>query len=107
MSGIPRPGLQKDGTYVLSADEQNVGCRALQERQLGLQKEMEALPQQAVAQMQALPATVASAFKRLVGSTDAIPAVAEYNEARAEAAAVNASMTQKGCNSQETAGIKN
>jgi hypothetical protein len=56
--------------------------------------------------MQALPTTVASAFQRLIGSPSGVPAVAEYNEARAEQAAVSASLTQKGCNSQETAAIK-
>ena len=95
-----------DGTYVMSAEEQNLGCRALQERQLGLQEEMAALPQKALTQMQELPNTVARAFQRLVGNPGAVPAVEEYNEAKAESAAVSASLAQKGCNAQETAAIR-
>jgi hypothetical protein len=108
LSGAPRPGLQKDGTYVLSSDEQGLGCRELQERQLGLQEQLEALPAKAVQQMQELPQTVASAWGRLVGSPDqGVPALAEYNEAKAEAVALNESLQRKGCGSAvETAGIK-
>ena len=44
LSGAPRPGYQNDGSYVLSAEQQALGCRELQERQLGLQQQLEALP---------------------------------------------------------------
>ena len=93
---------------MLSADEQGLGCRELQERQLGLQEQLEALPAKAVQQMQELPQTVASAWGRLVGSPDqGLPALAEYNEAKAEAVALNESLQRKGCGSSiETAGTK-
>lgn len=106
MSGIPRPGYQKDGSYVLTSEEQGLGCRELQERSLGLQQQLQALPQQAVEQMQALPTTIAAAWGRLVGAPGAVPAVAEYNEARAESAALNDSLAKKGCGSVETAAIR-
>ena len=108
LSGIPRPGYQKDGSYVLSAQEQTLGCRELQERQMTLQQQLQALPTKAMQQMQELPTTVADAWGRLVGSTDqGVPALAEYNEAKAEAAAVTESLQSKGCNtSVETAAIK-
>ena len=103
----PRPGYQKDGSYVLSSEQQGLGCRALQERHLGLQQQLEALSVRAVKEMQELPQTVASAWARLVGSPDqGVPAIAEYNEAKAESAALNASLTRKGCTSVETAAIK-
>ncbi len=104
----PRPGYQKDGSYVLSSQEQIAGCRELQERKVGLQQQLEALPAQAVKQMQELPKTVADAWGRLVGSSDqGVPALAEYNEAKAETAALNESMSRKGCGpSVETAAIK-
>ena len=107
-SGVPRPGYQKDGTYVLSAQEQVLGCRELQARQVGLQEQLTALPAKAVKQMQELPTTVADAWGRLVGSADkGVPALAEYNEAKAESAAVNESLQRKGCGpSVETASIK-
>jgi hypothetical protein len=108
LSGAPRPGYQKDGTYVLSAQEQVLDCRALQARQVGLQEQLTALPAKAVKQMQELPTTVADAWGRLVGSPDkGVPALAEYNEAKAESAAVNESLQRKGCGpSVETASIK-
>lgn len=105
--GIPRPGYQQDGSYVLSSQEQGVGCRDLQERSLGLQQQLQALPEQAVEQMQKLPDTIYAAWGRLVGSPEAgVPAIAEYNEVRAEQAALNDSLAKKGCGSVETAAIK-
>jgi hypothetical protein len=93
--------------YVLSAQEQGLGCRALQERSLGLREQMQALSTSAVEQMQQVPSTIAAAWGRLVGFPGAgVPAVAEYNEARAESAALNATLAQKGCGSTETASIK-
>jgi hypothetical protein len=107
LSGAPRPGYQNDGSYVLSAEQQGLGCRELQERQLGLQQQLEALPACAVKEMQEFPQTVASAWARLVGSRDqGVPALAEYNQAKAESVALNESLTRKGCNSVETASIK-
>lgn len=109
LAGIPRPGYQKDGTYVLSEGEHGVlTCRDLQERSLGLRQQQQTLSELAVKQMQDLPETLVSAWGRLVGTPEAgVPAVAEYNEARAEQAAVNASMMTKGCNSIESASAKN
>jgi len=109
LSGMPRPGYQKDGSYVLSAHEHDLGCRELQARQVSLQTQLQELPAKAVQQMQELPQTVADAWSRLTGSPDqGVPAIAQYNEAKAEADAVNASIQQKGCGtSVETAGIRN
>jgi hypothetical protein len=105
---LPGPGYQKDGSYVLSSQEQIAGCRELHERKVSVQQQLEALPAQAVQQMQQLPTTVANAWGRLVGTPDqGVPALAEYNEAKAEAAALNESMSRKGCSgpSVETAAI--
>ncbi|MCZ7594424.1 MAG: hypothetical protein M5U16_05490 [Hyphomicrobium sp.] len=106
LSGIPRPGYQKDGTYVLSAEEQALGCRQLQERSMGLQEHLQSLSTQAVKQMQALPDTIAAAWGRMVGTPAAAPALAEYTEAHAEQIAFNEAMSEKGCGSPETASIK-
>lgn len=107
LGGIPRPGYQKDGSYVLSTQEQGLGCRELQERSLGLKQQLQALSEQAVEQMQKVPDTIIAAWGRLVGSPGSgVPAVAEYNEARAESAALNDSLAKKGCGSIETAAIR-
>ncbi|MFA5901788.1 MAG: hypothetical protein WC829_22045 [Hyphomicrobium sp.] len=108
LGGLPRAGYQKDGSYVLSSEEQGLGCRELQERQVSLQDQIQQLPSKAVQQMQELPHTVANAWGRLVGSPDkGVPALAEYNEAQAEAVALDQSLHQKGCGtSVETASIR-
>jgi hypothetical protein len=107
LAGLQRPGYQPDGSYVMSAQEQGAGCRELQERSLGLQEQMQQLSVSALQQMQQLPNTVVSAWGRLVGSPEkGVPAIAEYNEARAESAALNATITHKGCSPIETAAIR-
>jgi hypothetical protein len=107
LAGVEHPGYQKDGTYVLSSQEQGLGCRALEERSKGLQQEMKELSERAVHEMQQVPHTIANAWGRLVGSPDeGVPAVAQYNEARAESAALNATLAQKGCSEMDTASIK-
>ena len=107
LSGAPRAGYQGDGNYVMSSEQQALGCRELQARQVGLQERMQQLPEKAVKEMQELPKTVASAWARLVGSSDqGAPSLAEYNEAKAEHAALNESLSRKGCTAVETASIK-
>jgi hypothetical protein len=57
--------------------------------------------------MQQVPGTIASAWGRLFGAPgDGVPAVAKYNETRAEEAALNATLARKGCNTSETASIR-
>jgi hypothetical protein len=68
---------------------------------------MQQLSVQALDQMQQLPGTMVAAWKRLVGAPgEGVPAIDEYNEARAEADAVNRAMTRKGCNPVTTASVK-
>ncbi len=107
LAGIDHPGYQKNGSYVLSSQEQVLGCRALEERSKGLQEQMQELSQRAVQEMQQVPHTVVTAWGRLVGSPEeGVPAVAEYNEARAESTALNATLARKGCSATDTASIK-
>ncbi len=107
LTSVSRPGYQKDGSYVLTSQEQGLGCRALEERSRGLQEQMQSLSERAVKEMQQVPGTIASAWGRLFGDPgDGVPAVAEYNEARAESAALNVTLAQKGCNGTDTASIK-
>ncbi len=108
LAGLPHPGIQNDGTYVMTAQEQDLGCRALEERSKGLQEQMQELSQQAMKEMQQVPQTVANAWGRLFGDPgDGVPAVAQYNAARAESAALDATLARKGCPSDvNTASIK-
>ena len=66
-------GLPGDGSYVMSSEQQALGCRELQARQVGLQERMQQLPEKAVQEMQALPQTVAGAWARLIGSDKGAP----------------------------------
>jgi hypothetical protein len=109
LGGVPRPGYQNDGSFVLTAEEQGLGCRELQARQASVQTQLQQLPSKAVEEMQQFPKTVANAWSRLVGSEDqGAPSLAAYNEAKAESAALSESLHRKGCNgpSVETASIK-
>jgi hypothetical protein len=66
------------------------------------------LSQRAVQEVQQVPATVANAWGRMFGDPgDGLPSVAEYNEARAETAALNETLARKGCSASsiETATI--
>ena len=106
LAGIERPGYQDNGTYVLSNQEAVMNCRQLQERSLSLQEQMQALPREALEQMQQVPNTVSRAWKRLVGDPgDGVPAVEKYNEAKAESAALNETLARKGCSPVTTASI--
>ena len=70
---------------------------------MGLQEQMNALSLQAMQQMQQIPTTMASAWKRLVGAPgDGVPAIEQYNEAHAETVALQGEMTRKGCGDQST-----
>lgn len=107
MTGLQRPGYQENGTYVLSAQEESMGCRELQERSLGLQERMQALSVSALQQVQQMPNTLAAAWGRLFGDPgDGVPAIAEYKEAQAESAALNATIAKKGCPPAATASIR-
>jgi hypothetical protein len=107
LSGLEQPGYQKDGSYVLTTQEQGMGCRELQERSLGLQEQMQKLSVSALKQVQEVPNTVAAAWGRMFGDPgDGVPAIAQYKEAQAESAALNATLTRKGCAPPTTASIR-
>jgi hypothetical protein len=106
LSDAPHPGYEQNGNYVLSDQEQGLGCRGLQERSLGLQEQMQNLSKSALEQVQQLPGTMVSAWGRLFGQPgDGVPAIAQYKEAQAQSAAVDATMVRKGC-PIETAAIR-
>ena len=106
LSGAPHPGYQQTGDYVLSDQEQGLGCRALQERSLGLQEQMQKLSKSALEQVQELPYNCSLRLGSPVRPAGRRrPAIAEYKQAQAETAAVDATMVRKGC-PIETASIK-
>ena len=109
ITGSSGAGYQKDGRYVLTSQEQGLGCRELQERSRGLQAQMQELSERAVHEMQQVPTTISNAWGRMFGDPgEGVPAVQEYNQARAESAALNTTLAQKGCNGNgmDTASIR-
>lgn len=98
IAGVQRAGYQDDGTYVMSAQEQKLGCRQLQERSDGLMAQMQALPARAVQEIQNAPSNIAALLKRTVGwGGNGLEAVDKYDRSRAEAIALNAELAKKGC----------
>lgn len=106
-AGLERPGLQQDGSYMLTSHEEGMGCRELQERSLGLQEQMNKLSVSALEQVQQVPNTLASAWGRVFGDPgDGVPAIAQYKEAQAESVALNTTLAKKGCAPPTTASIR-
>jgi hypothetical protein len=98
VAGLPRAGYQPSGSYVLSAEDQRLDCRRLRERSDGLLDQLKALPIRAAEELKEAPATVVQFVGRAMGnSTTGVAAVAEFDQGRAEAAALNEARAQKGC----------
>ena len=98
MAGVPRAGYQPSGSYVLSAEDQRLDCRRLRERSDSLLDQLKALPLRAAEEIKEAPATVALFVGRAIGdSKSGVAAVAEFDQGRAEATALNEAMSQKGC----------
>jgi hypothetical protein len=98
MSGIPRAGYQANGTYVVSPDEEKLGCRQIEERIEILSRQIQTLPQQAAMERQSEPSTVGSALGRMFGGPDdGIKATKDFQRAQAESDALKALLVKKQC----------
>lgn len=98
VAGLPRAGYQPTGSYVLSAEEQRFDCRRLRERSESLLDQLKSLPIRAAEELKEAPATMAQFVGRAFGNSNTgVAAVAEFDQGRAEAAALNDAMSQKGC----------
>jgi hypothetical protein len=101
-AGVEHAGYQSNGTYVLSAQDKELGCRHLQERSDGLIEKMQALPALAAQEIQNAPSNIAALFNRAFGgSGDGLKAVNDYDRSHAEASALNAQLAEKGCGSTD------
>lgn len=101
-AGVQHAGYQSNGTYVLSAQDKELGCGHLQERSDGLIEQMKALPALAAKEIKNAPSNIAALFNRTFGgSGDGLKAVNDYDRSHAEAAALNAHLTEKGCGSTD------
>lgn len=101
-AGVQHAGYQNDGTYVLSAQDKDLGCGHLQERSDGLIAQMQALPARAVQELQDAPKSLAAMFSRTFGGGgNGLKAVDAYDRTHAEAVALNAYLDEKGCGSTD------
>lgn len=97
-AGIPRAGFQKDGTYVVSTEEEKLACRQIKERIGVLSGQLQALPAKAAWEEQQGPTTVGSALGRMFGGPGAgLPSTTEFQRASAESQALQALAVKKQC----------
>lgn len=98
VAGIARAGHQPDGTYVLSAEEQELPCRHIRSRLAFLSQQLQALPERAALEQKSQPSTVSSAFGRLFGAPGAgLHTTRDFQKVTAESDALNALLVQKQC----------
>jgi len=96
--GIQHTGHQKDGTYIVSADEEQLACRQIKDRLSFLSLQLKSLPGRAAVEEQSRPATVGSALGRTFGAPgDGLQATKDFQRATAESDALNALLVKKQC----------
>lgn len=97
-AGIPRAGYQANGTYVVSAEEEKLACRQIDERLEVLSRQLQTLPQQAELERKSEPLTVGSALGRVFGGPDeGLKATKEFQRAQAESDALKMLRLKKQC----------
>jgi hypothetical protein len=98
LAGIPRSGHQQDGTYIVSADEENLACRQIRERIDILSNQLQILPQRAAIEQKSQPSTMTAALGRWFGGEgDGLQATEDYQRAAAESDALKALLIKKQC----------
>lgn len=98
LAGLPHTGHQKDGTYVVSEQEEKLACRQIKDRIEVLSREIKMLPAQAAIEQKSEPTTVTAAFGRLFGGEgEGLQAATDFQRATAETEALNALLLRKRC----------
>ena len=91
-------GLQKDGTYILEANEQSLDCDRLYKAIWGRVQNMKALPAKAKAELDQAPPTAFLALGRIFGGQNkGLATIAEYDRESAHVGALHRAMTEKRC----------
>jgi len=91
-------GLQKDGTYILEANEQSLDCDRLYKAIWGRVQNMKTLPAKAKAELEQAPPTAFLAVGRIFGGqTKGLATIAEYDRESAHVGALHRTMTEKRC----------
>ena len=91
-------GLQKDGTYVLEANEQSLDCDRLYKAIWGRVQNMKTMPAKAKAELDQAPPTALLAIGRIFGGQNkGLATIAEYDRESAHVGALHRTMTEKRC----------
>lgn len=100
VAGLPHPGHQSSGGYVLLASEQQLDCRGLSEQvELGL-KDMQSARADMKAEREALPKTLFSAYGRMFGGADGgLKSATRYRKSETRVRALNGQLAARGCHS--------
>ena len=98
LAGIPHPGYQPNGGYVLLASEQALDCRALgDEIEVGF-KDMQQAKVQLATERSSPPSTVVGVFGRMFGDEQAgLKNVERYRRSETRVRALNQQLGAKGC----------
>ena len=91
-------GLQKDGTYVLEANEQSLDCDRLYKAIWGRVENMKTMPAKAKAELDQAPPTAFLAIGRIFGGQNkGLATNAEYDRESAHEGAKHRTMKEKRC----------
>jgi hypothetical protein len=91
-------GLQKDGTYVLEANEQSLDCDRLYKAIWGRVENMKTMPAKAKAELDQAPPTAFLAIGRIFGGQNkGLATIAEYDRESAHVGALHRTMNEKRC----------
>lgn len=99
----PPPGLQSDGIYALSDQEQLRSCEQLLNRSVEIKAQQQDLSKRVLDKVETEKTnpeshTTLAALSRLAGAPSAeAPDIAEYNRLTAELTAIDAARTRKHC----------
>jgi hypothetical protein len=90
-------GLQKDGSYVLEASEQQMDCQRLSNGIWGRLQIMKALPERARSERAEAAATASALFGRMFSPNKGLQALIDYDRERAHVRSLHQTSTSKGC----------
>jgi hypothetical protein len=98
LNDVSTAGLQSNGDYAFTDQEQLRSCEQLAVRSAEIRQRMLQLSSSAMDKMKSEENTTLAAFGRLVGSPPAeAPEITEYNRLKAESTAIGAARVRKQC----------
>ncbi len=98
LAGVPRPGVQPDGGYVLAESESALDCRGLGERIDTTLAEMKTNSRRLESERRELPKTVANVLGRAFGGAEGgLESVAKLRQGEARVRGLAAEQQRRNC----------